>query len=106
MGPRAGLPQEPADVVSVGSHRFDGVAQFRINNQGLGLPGTQPGAEPPEWELFDCAADPLELINCYHDPQYGDAVAEMTRLLEHKMAEIGDEPMHPRRGVAAPFASH
>jgi len=28
----------------------------------------------------------------------------MTRLLERKMAEIGDEPMHPRQGDAASLA--
>jgi arylsulfatase A-like enzyme len=67
-------------------------------NQGLGLPETQPGSEPPEWELFDCADDPLELINCYHDPGYRSVVREMTMLLERKMAEIGDEPMHPQQG--------
>ena len=66
--------------------------------QGLGLPETQPGSEPPEWELFDCIEDPLELMNCYHDPAYRSVVSEMTELLERKMAEIGDEPMHPATG--------
>lgn len=63
-------------------------------SQGLGLPGTQVGGEPPEWELFDCERDPLELFNCHGDPEYSDIVEQMTTLLERKMAEIGDEPLH------------
>ncbi|KAI0483260.1 alkaline-phosphatase-like protein [Xylariaceae sp. FL0804] len=64
-------------------------------NEDFGLEGTRPGGgEAPEWELFDCRADPLELFNVYHDPAYADVVRTMTRLLDEKMAEIGDEPMH------------
>ncbi|MBI1245420.1 MAG: sulfatase-like hydrolase/transferase [Alphaproteobacteria bacterium] len=63
-------------------------------NQGFGLAGTQAGGEPPEWEFFDCEADPLELFNVHADPKYATEVARMTRLLETKMAEIGDEPAH------------
>ena len=70
-------------------------------NQGLGAPGSQPGGEPPEWELFDCEVDPLELINCHDDPAYRGTVREMTKLLERTMANIGDEPAHPLVGGAA-----
>lgn len=63
-------------------------------NQGYGLPGTQPGGEPVEWELFDCDKDPLELFNCYREPACADVVARMTRLLDEKMREIGDDPAH------------
>ena len=63
-------------------------------NQGCGLPGTQAGGEPPEWELFDCQEDPLELFNAYAEPRYADVVASMTTLLEQKMHEIGDDPAH------------
>jgi arylsulfatase A-like enzyme len=63
-------------------------------NEGLDLPGTQPSGEPPEWEFFDCVTDPLELINSYGDPRYRAEIAEMTRLLERTMAEIGDIPAH------------
>lgn len=63
-------------------------------NQDYGLPGTRPGGEPPEWELFDCEKDPLELFNCYHQPEYRDVVAQMTQALETKMREIGDDPAH------------
>jgi hypothetical protein len=30
------------------------------------------------------------------DPKYGEVVIEMTRLLERKMMEIGDEAAHER----------
>ncbi|KAL7928388.1 alkaline-phosphatase-like protein [Trichoderma chlorosporum] len=59
-------------------------------NKDFKLAGTRPGGEPPEWELFDCEKDPLELLNQYHNPEFADVVKEMTRLLEEKMGEIGD----------------
>lgn len=65
-------------------------------NEGYELPGTNHGGEDREWELFDCEKDPLELFNVYHDPAYAQIVQDMTRKLETKMAEIGDEPEHPR----------
>ncbi|OQE09705.1 hypothetical protein PENFLA_c101G10551 [Penicillium flavigenum] len=46
--------------------------------------------------LFDCQEDPLELFNCYADPKYEEVVIEMTRLLERKMMETGDEPAHEK----------
>lgn len=63
-------------------------------NQDYGLPGTRPGGEPPEWELFDCECDPLELMNVYRDPAYAQVVREMTQALDAKMREIGDDPAH------------
>ena len=63
-------------------------------NQGFDLPGAHTGGEAPEREFFDCQRDPLELLNCHADPEYAEAVAELTRLLEAKMAEIGDDPAH------------
>lgn len=65
-------------------------------NEGYDLPGTNHGGEDREWELFDCEKDPLELFNVYHDPAYAEVVRDMTVQLERKMAEIGDEPEHPR----------
>ncbi|KAK8093370.1 hypothetical protein PG997_000055 [Apiospora hydei] len=70
--------------------------------EDLGLEGARPspGGEEgrdKEWELFDCEKDPLELFNCYHDPEYAEIVSMMTRKLEEKMAEIGDEPVHDQR---------
>ncbi|OJD31235.1 sulfatase [Diplodia corticola] len=63
-------------------------------NEGLGLGGTGAGGQEREWELFDCEKDPLELFNVYGDAEYQDVVGRMTRLLDEKMAEIGDEPLH------------
>jgi len=63
-------------------------------NEGMGLPGANHGGEDREWELFDCEKDPLELFNVYSDPDYQSVVTHMTRLLDKKMAEIGDEPAH------------
>lgn len=68
-------------------------------NEGLDMPGTQPGGEEKEWELFDCEEDPLELFNCYHDPQYKEIVKELTLLLDKKMLEIGDIPRHDTREI-------
>lgn len=64
-------------------------------NEDFGIRGARSGAaEEKEWELFDCEEDPLELFNVYGQPQYQTIVKEMTRLLEEKMEEIGDEPVH------------
>lgn len=63
-------------------------------NEGYDLPGTNHGGEDREWELFDCEQDPLELLNVYSDPDYQHIALQMTRALEAKMAEIGDEPEH------------
>lgn len=63
----------------------------------LDVEGARPGGPAQkEWELFDCEQDPLELFNCYEDPQYCHVVIRMTTLLEQKMEEIGDEPVHEK----------
>ncbi|TPX10094.1 uncharacterized protein E0L32_001291 [Thyridium curvatum] len=64
-------------------------------NEDFGIEGARPAdADHKEWELFDCQEDPLELFNCYHDAKYADVVKEMMALLEDKMVEIGDVPVH------------
>lgn len=76
------------------NHRYKLIYWY---NEDLGVEGARPGAEDEkEWELFDCQEDPLELFNVYHESRYQDVVREMTILLEQKMVEIGDEPVHPR----------
>ncbi len=60
-------------------------------NQGFGLPGTRIGGGGPEWELFDCDKDLLELVNICGDAEYNNAMKEMTAILDRKMVEIGDE---------------
>jgi arylsulfatase A-like enzyme len=64
-------------------------------NEDFGLEGARPAdAEHKEWELFDCQEDPLELFNVYSEPAYKSVVEHMTALLENKMADIGDTPVH------------
>ncbi|OJJ49314.1 hypothetical protein ASPZODRAFT_129753 [Penicilliopsis zonata CBS 506.65] len=108
--------QTPADWQQIAYHRYwmhndcihgayahYGVRDQRYKliywyNEDLGIEGARPGGEEEDkqWELFDCDEDPLELFNCYDDPKYTDVVIRMTRLLEQKMGEIGDEPVHPK----------
>ena len=63
-------------------------------NEALGQEGAHEGEAGPEWELFDCQTDPHELFNLYHDPAYQDIIADLTKRLDAKMAEIKDEPRH------------
>ncbi|KAJ0427169.1 alkaline-phosphatase-like protein [Aspergillus carlsbadensis] len=109
----------PADWQQVAYHRYwmhrdvihEAYAHYGVRdqrykliywyNEDFGLEGTRPGGEEKEWELFDCEEDPLELFNCFHESRYREVVARMTRLLEDKMAEIGDEPVHTRVSLRA-----
>lgn len=71
-------------------------------NDDLGQPGAHPPLdEQPEWELFDCERDPLELLNVFDDPAYGDVRARMIAALDEMMLEIGDIPEHDSRTLGA-----
>ncbi len=70
-------------------------------NSALGQPGTTDEDEPPEWELFDCQADPLELFNIADDPAAADIFATILRELDAKMLEIGDIPEHQSEAAIA-----
>lgn len=63
-------------------------------NDPMGQLGANPGEDGPEWELFDCEADPFELHNRAHDPEYALIFRDMLGQLDQKMAEIGDVPEH------------
>ena len=63
-------------------------------NEGFDLPGTNHGGEDKEWELFDCENDPLELFNVFNEPNYHQIILQLIQILEEKMLEIGDEPVH------------
>lgn len=111
--------QTPSDWQQVAYHRYwmhndiihQAYAHYGVRNQrfklifwyneDLGIAGARPGGEEKEWELFDCDEDVLELFNVYHEPKYQSVVEEMTRLLEMKMEEIGDEPIHVKRVLSA-----
>lgn len=71
---------------------------------GYNIPGANRGGEDQEWELFDCDNDPMELFNLWEEkeskgkhpgPPLSDVRERMIRLLEAKMAEVGDVPAHP-----------
>jgi len=70
-------------------------------NDDLGQIGACPNDAPPEWELFDCDADPFELCNRADDPAYGDVFVAMLARLDAKMAEIGDLPEHDSSAARA-----
>jgi len=73
-------------------------------NEPLDQPGARHGDEPPEWELFDCVADPLELVNVFHDPAMAGVVRDMIAKLDAKIAEVGDIPEHDSAAVLAGLA--
>jgi hypothetical protein len=71
---------------------------------GYNIPGANRGGEDQEWELFDCDNDPMELFNLweheksegkYSAPPLSEVRERMIRLLEDKMADVGDIPAHP-----------
>lgn len=76
------------------THRYKLIYWY---NSDLGQPGAHEGDEPPEWELFDCEKDPLELMNLADNPAYAGVFADMQQQLDAKMAEIGDVPEHDIR---------
>ncbi len=68
-------------------------------NDDLGQLGATKGDEPPEWELFDCDEDPLELNNLADEAGHSDVFKAMLAKLDAKMAEIGDIPEHDSAGA-------
>jgi arylsulfatase A-like enzyme len=63
-------------------------------NDGLGLPGCGTFTYPPEWELYDLAADPAELRNVYDDPAYRTVRDELAVAMWREQARLLDKP-HP-----------
>jgi arylsulfatase A-like enzyme len=61
-------------------------------NDGLGLPGTGPFTYPPEWELYDMAADPHELRNVYDDSAYREVREQLKVAMWREQARLGDKP--------------
>jgi arylsulfatase A-like enzyme len=72
-------------------------------NDDLGQPGARPNGAPPDWELFDCKEDSLELRNLAGDPAYAEVFRGMLAKLDAKMAEIGDLPEHNTATVLKEF---
>jgi arylsulfatase A-like enzyme len=61
-------------------------------NDGFGLPFTGFFTYPPEWELYDLEADPTEVNNLYHDPDYHDIREELKAALWREQSRLGDAP--------------
>ncbi|AQZ54112.1 sulfatase [Martelella mediterranea] len=70
-------------------------------NKALGQDGARENDAPPEWELFDCDKDPMELFNVANDPAYGETFKTMLEKLDAKQADIGDVPEHDSAEVLA-----
>jgi arylsulfatase A-like enzyme len=83
----------------VRTHRYKLIYYYA---KPLGMSGAREELQlEPEWELFDCEQDPLELNNVYHDPAYAEVVRELTAELERLQAHYGDAPEHEASGAAA-----
>ncbi|WP_226582298.1 sulfatase family protein [Acuticoccus sediminis] len=113
----------PADWQDVAYHRYwmhkddihNAFAHYGVRDQRhkliywyndpLGQPGAHAGDEPPEWELFDCVADPFELCNVFDNPEKANVVRHMLAKLDAKMSEIGDIPAHDSASVLAAIAA-
>lgn len=65
-------------------------------NDPLDQPGARGPANPMEWELFDLAADPLEINNIYGSPEAADVTAELVAELARLQASVDDEPFQAR----------
>jgi arylsulfatase A-like enzyme len=61
-------------------------------NDGFGLPFTGPFTYAPEWELYDLAADPDELVDVYDDPAYLEVREELKAAMWREQARLGDAP--------------
>jgi len=70
-------------------------------NDDLGQLGARPNGAPPEWELFDCEADPFELRNLAGERECFPVFRDMLARLDAKMAEIGDIPEHDSAAALA-----
>ena len=60
----------------------------------MGIPGTGFFTYPGEWELYDLEADPDELRNVYHAPEYRAVRDAMQVKLWNAQHAVGDKP-HP-----------
>ncbi|SDG89989.1 sulfatase family protein [Alloyangia pacifica] len=111
--------ETPADWEQVAYHRYwmnndeihNAYAHYGVRDQrykliywyndDLGQLGARPGEIPPEWELFDCEQDPMELMNVAADPAYAEVFADLLAKLDAKQAAIGDIPQHDSTAVLA-----
>ena len=79
-------------------YRTDRYKLIYYYNDGFGLPFTGFFTYAPEWELYDLQADPDEVHNVAHDPDYAAIRAELTEAMWREQARLGDAP-HPSQPV-------
>jgi arylsulfatase A-like enzyme len=79
-------------------YRTDRYKLIYFYNDGFGLPFTSFWSYPPEWELYDLAADPAELNNVYDDPRYAEIREQLKAAMWREQARLGDAP-HPSQPV-------
>lgn len=63
-------------------------------NDPMGQRGANGPVDPPEWELYDLVADPLEVHNVYGEPGYEATAESLKDELLRLQTLVGDEP-HP-----------
>ncbi|MFW6597705.1 sulfatase family protein [Propionibacteriaceae bacterium Y2011] len=66
-------------------------------SDSLGTPGSdklypEPRVHPTQWELYDLATDPDELVNLVDDPAHRQLRDEMVARLTAAQRRVGDEP--------------
>ncbi len=61
-------------------------------NDPLDQPGARGPANPIEWELFDLAADPLEINNIYGTPEAVEITKTLLAELARLQTNFGDRP--------------
>lgn len=65
-----------------------------ISYPGFGrrVAGSSDREFEPEWELFDLAADPMELVNVYDDPNFAHIREDLEAELDRLQRAAGDTP--------------
>ncbi len=61
-------------------------------NDGLGTPGSSDRVMPVEYELYDLAEDPAELVNVVDEPAYRAVRRDLEAELERLQRHYGDQP--------------
>ena len=79
-------------------YRTDRYKLIYYYNDGFWLPFTGFFTFPPEWELYDLAADPDEVRNVYDNPNYLEVRESLKTAMWKEQARLRDAP-HPSQPV-------